>query len=115
MSNMDESISTLRFASTAKKIKNKARINEDSKETLLRKFQQQIEELRRQLETAEQEDGEGGKESDITIHCDITLYYMYTFLVMYSDTLTTFLSLKNHLPMLLSCPYQVRKVLKETN
>ena len=62
-SNMDESISTLRFASTAKKIKNKARINEDSKETLLRKFQQQIEDLRKQLEAAEQgesnDDGTG--------------------------------------------------------
>lgn len=61
-SNMDESISTLRFASTAKKIKNKARINEDSKETLLRKFQEQIEELRKQLEAAEQGNNEGGGE-----------------------------------------------------
>ena len=58
---MDESIGTLRFASTAKKIKNKARINEDSKETLLRKFQEQIEELRKQLEAAEQGDDDTGE------------------------------------------------------
>lgn len=54
---MDESISTLRFASTAKKIKNNARINEDPKDALLRKFQDQILELRKQLEAAE-ENGE---------------------------------------------------------
>ena len=53
---MDESISTLRFASTAKNIKNKAKINEDSKDALLRKFQEQIAELKKQLE-AEAEDG----------------------------------------------------------
>ena len=56
--NLDESMSTLRFASTAKKIKNKAVINEDSKDTLLRKFQDQIMELRRQLEEAAYDDGE---------------------------------------------------------
>lgn len=48
--NLDESISTLRFACTAKRIKNKAKINEDAKDALLRKFQEQISELRRQLE-----------------------------------------------------------------
>lgn len=48
-SNLDESISTLRFASTTKNIKNKAVINEDAKDALLRRFQQQIEELRQQL------------------------------------------------------------------
>ncbi|KAI1309417.1 Kinesin-like protein KIF3A [Halotydeus destructor] len=52
--NLDESISTLRFASTAKKIKNAARINEDPKDALLRKFQDQILELKKQLETAEE-------------------------------------------------------------
>lgn len=78
-SNMDESISTLRFASTAKKIKNKARINEDSKETLLRKFQQQIEELRKQLETAEQEDGEGGEKSDTFRTFLLKKYSIYRF------------------------------------
>lgn len=55
-SNLDETLSTLRFASTAKKIKNKAIINEDSKDTLLRKFQEQILELKKQLEAAEDTD-----------------------------------------------------------
>lgn len=53
MSNADESLSTLRFASSAKRIKNKASINEDERDALLRKFQTQIAELRRQLQEAE--------------------------------------------------------------
>lgn len=52
--NVDETLSTLRFASTAKKIKNKAVINEDSKDALLRKFQEQILELKKQLEDADE-------------------------------------------------------------
>ncbi|CAG2183302.1 unnamed protein product, partial [Oppiella nova] len=48
--NIEESVSTLRFASTTKHIKNKAVINEDAKDALLRRFQQQIDELRHQLE-----------------------------------------------------------------
>ena len=48
--NYDESISTLRYANRAKNIQNKARINEDPKDALLRQFQKEIEELRRQLE-----------------------------------------------------------------
>lgn len=48
--NYDETISTLRYANRAKNIKNQARINEDPKDALLRKFQQEIEDLRRQLE-----------------------------------------------------------------
>ena len=48
--NYDETISTLRYANRAKNIKNNAKINEDPKDALLRQFQQEIEELRRQLE-----------------------------------------------------------------
>ncbi|RZF37953.1 hypothetical protein LSTR_LSTR005453 [Laodelphax striatellus] len=48
--NYDETISTLRYASRAKKICNKARINEDPKDALLRQFQAEIEHLRKQLE-----------------------------------------------------------------
>lgn len=51
--NYDESISTLRYATRAKSIKNNARINEDPKDALLRAYQKEIEELRKQL-------GEGG-------------------------------------------------------
>lgn len=56
--NLDETLSTLRFASQAKAIRNKPVINEDSKDTLLRQFQQQLAELQAQLES------EGGGNSD---------------------------------------------------
>nr|XP_019820117.1 PREDICTED: kinesin-like protein KIF3A [Bos indicus] len=48
--NYDETISTLRYANRAKNIKNKARINEDPKDALLRQFQKEIEELKKKLE-----------------------------------------------------------------
>uniref|UniRef100_A0A3B3RZ71 Kinesin-like protein n=1 Tax=Paramormyrops kingsleyae TaxID=1676925 RepID=A0A3B3RZ71_9TELE len=47
--NYDETISTLRYANRAKNIKNKARINEDPKDALLRQFQKEIEDLKRKL------------------------------------------------------------------
>lgn len=47
--NYDESLSTLRYANRAKNIKNKAKINEDPKDALLRQFQKEIDELRKQL------------------------------------------------------------------
>lgn len=53
--NMDETISTLRYANRAKNIKNKAKINEDPKDALLREFQTEIEKLKKQLA-----DGGGG-------------------------------------------------------
>ncbi|XP_043477785.1 kinesin-like protein KIF3A isoform X2 [Leptopilina heterotoma] len=48
--NYDETISTLRYANRAKNIKNRARVNEDPKDALLRQFQVEIEQLRKQLE-----------------------------------------------------------------
>ncbi|XP_014678184.1 PREDICTED: kinesin-like protein KIF3A [Priapulus caudatus] len=48
--NYDESISTLRYANRAKNIQNTARINEDPKDALLRQFQEEIEQLKRQLD-----------------------------------------------------------------
>lgn len=50
--NYDETISTLRYANRAKNIENRARVNEDPKDALLRQFQMEIEELRKQLEDA---------------------------------------------------------------
>ncbi|KAL5011393.1 hypothetical protein ScPMuIL_009944 [Solemya velum] len=58
--NYDESISTLRYANRAKNIKNSAKINEDPKDALLRQFQKEIEELRKQLE----EGGSGDEGSE---------------------------------------------------
>ncbi|XP_075779312.1 kinesin-like protein KIF3C isoform X2 [Pelodiscus sinensis] len=46
----EESLSTLRFASRAKNIRNKPRVNEDPKDTLLREFQEEIARLKAQLE-----------------------------------------------------------------
>ena len=48
--NMDETINTLRWASRAKNIKNKPKINEDPKDAMLREFQDEIHKLRAQLE-----------------------------------------------------------------
>ena len=48
--NYDETLNTLRYASRAKNIRNQARINQDPKDALLKQFQREIEELRRQLE-----------------------------------------------------------------
>jgi len=48
--NYDESISTLRYANRAKNIKNKAKINEDPKDALLRQLQEEMERLKKQLE-----------------------------------------------------------------
>ncbi|MEQ2285796.1 Kinesin-like protein kif3a [Ameca splendens] len=65
--NYDETISTLRYANRAKNIKNKARINEDPKDALLRQFQKEIEELKKKLEEGEEisgSDGSGSEEMD---------------------------------------------------
>lgn len=49
-SNYDETLSTLRYASRAKKISNKPKINEDPKNAMLRQFQEEIMRLRTELE-----------------------------------------------------------------
>ncbi|XP_029703217.1 kinesin-like protein KIF3A [Takifugu rubripes] len=62
--NYDETISTLRYANRAKNIKNKARINEDPKDALLRKFQKEIEDLKKKLMEDEfNESGDEGTEA----------------------------------------------------
>ncbi|GFN81582.1 kinesin-like protein [Plakobranchus ocellatus] len=60
--NYDESISSLRYANRAKNIKNKAKINEDPKDALLRQFQKEIEELKKQLQDGGIEDEDGSEE-----------------------------------------------------
>ena len=47
--NYDETLNTLRYASRAKNIQNKPRINEDPKDALLREYQEEITKLREQL------------------------------------------------------------------
>ncbi len=48
--NADETISTLRYASRAKNIENKPRINEDPKDAMIREFHDEISRLRAELE-----------------------------------------------------------------
>eukprot|EP00118_Oscarella_pearsei_P023233 m.274919 g.274919 ORF g.274919 m.274919 type:complete len:714 (+) comp40592_c0_seq1:491-2632(+) len=60
--NYEETISTLRYANRAKNIKNKAKINEDPKDALLRQYQKEIELLKKQLEEDEEEEGEESEE-----------------------------------------------------
>ena len=48
--NMEETLSTLRYASRAKNIQNKPRINEDPKDTMIREFQDEIARLKAELE-----------------------------------------------------------------
>lgn len=47
--NVEESLSTLRYASRAKQIQNKPRINEDPKDAMIREFHDEITRLRQQL------------------------------------------------------------------
>lgn len=47
--NYEETLSTLRYASRAKSIKNKPHLNEDPKDTLLRKYEEEIALLRASL------------------------------------------------------------------
>lgn len=49
-SNYIETISTLRYAGRAKSIQNRAHVNEEPKDALLRHFQEEIAELKKQLE-----------------------------------------------------------------
>jgi Kinesin motor domain len=48
--NFDETLSTLRYANRAKNIKNKPKINEDPKDTMLREYQEEIARLKAALE-----------------------------------------------------------------
>lgn len=48
--NYEETLSTLRYASRAKNIANKPKINEDPKDAMLREYQSEINMLRKMLE-----------------------------------------------------------------
>eukprot|EP00112_Aurelia_sp_Birch-Aquarium-sp1_P008558 Seg1946.8 transcript_id=Seg1946.8/GoldUCD/mRNA.D3Y31 product="Kinesin-like protein KIF3B" protein_id=Seg1946.8/GoldUCD/D3Y31 len=48
--NYEETMTTLRYADRAKRIKNKPKINEDPKDALLREFQEEIAKLKHELE-----------------------------------------------------------------
>jgi kinesin family protein 3/17 len=50
--NYDETLSTLRYASRAKAIKNKPRVNEDPKDALLKQYEDEIKKLKDLLSAA---------------------------------------------------------------
>ena len=52
--NFDESVTTLRYASRAKSIKNKPRINMDPKDALLKQYEEEIQKLRQIIEMSKQ-------------------------------------------------------------
>jgi uncharacterized membrane protein YukC len=47
--NFEETLSTLRYASRAKNIKNKPTINEDPKDALLKQYEAEIQQLKQML------------------------------------------------------------------
>ena len=47
--NFEETLSTLRYANRAKQIKNKPKVNEDPKDALLKKYEQEINQLKEVL------------------------------------------------------------------
>ncbi|XP_065221800.1 kinesin-like protein KIF3A [Planococcus citri] len=64
--NYDETISTLRYASRAKLIRNTVHVNEDPKDALLRQFQKEIESLKKQLEDGKEDpDKEDSEETTV--------------------------------------------------
>ena len=52
--NYDETLGTLRYASRAKNIVNKPKINEDPKDALLKEYLSEIEKLKKMLEGSSQ-------------------------------------------------------------
>jgi len=47
--NYEETVTTLRYASRAKNIQNKPKVNEDPKDALLKQYEEEIEQLKRLL------------------------------------------------------------------
>ena len=58
--NYDETVNTLRYATRAKSIKNAAKINEDPKDALLKRLEDEIQELRHQLNEDPASAGDSG-------------------------------------------------------
>ena len=55
--NFDETLSTLRYANRAKQIRNKAVVNEDQNETMIRSLREEIDDLRRKLSSTGSDTG----------------------------------------------------------
>lgn len=68
--NYDETINTLNYASRARCIKNRPRVNEDPKDALLRQLQKEIELLRAKLANQIGPNGDGGADQSTTVTSD---------------------------------------------
>ncbi|KAL4456588.1 hypothetical protein ABPG74_000695 [Tetrahymena malaccensis] len=64
--NCDETISTLRYAHRAKSIQNHAQINEDPKQALIKKFQDEISSLKQQLSGLLESGGDVNLKGEVT-------------------------------------------------
>ena len=64
--NVEETMSTLRYANRAKQIKNKPVINQDPKDAMLREYKDEITSLRKQLEEMRVK-GDGGASADANL------------------------------------------------
>ncbi|KAI1280416.1 Kinesin-like protein Klp68D [Halotydeus destructor] len=62
--NYEETLTTLRYASRAKNIKNKPRVNEDPKDAILREFQQEIDRLKSLLTEKKKRKDRGNSDAD---------------------------------------------------
>ena len=50
--NFEETLTTLRYAARAKKIKNKPRVNQDPKDALLKQYEEEINKLKQIIEAS---------------------------------------------------------------
>jgi hypothetical protein len=63
--NHDETVSTLRYADRAKNIKNKPTVNEDPKDALLKKYEDEIKQLKNLLDQFSNKEGQGSGQSHL--------------------------------------------------
>ena len=63
--NYDETMSTLRYADRAKKIKNKPTVNEDPKDALLKKYEDEIKQLKEVLAQFQSNSNNPGQSMDM--------------------------------------------------
>ena len=78
-SNLDETMSTLRYANRAKNIKNKPRINEDPKDAMIRKMKEELVNLRKQLNGEKIDIGSKRKVSEKKVIKKVEVWYVIVF------------------------------------
>lgn len=90
-SNLDETMSTLRYANRAKNIKNKPRINEDPKDAMIRKMKEELTNLQKQLNGEAPVTGKGGiKRTEKKVIKKVEVWYVGTAHVHFVSFLRAF-------------------------